>query len=58
MDSGASGNNGQNVQELVVVEFKHALARALDPAPPTVEKIVSVAEMKLDHVALTLAQVE
>lgn len=56
MDSGASGNSGLNAPELVVVEFKHVLARAQDPAPPTVEKIVSVAEMRLDHVALTLAQ--
>ena len=58
MDSGASGNSGLNAQELVVEEFKHVLARALDPVPPTVEKIVSVAETRQDHVALILAQVE
>lgn len=56
MDSGASGNSGLNAQELVVVEFKHVLARAQDPAPPTVEKIVSGAEMRQGHVVLTLAQ--
>lgn len=58
MDSGASGNSGLNAQELVVVEFKHVLARAQDPVPPTVEKIVSGAEMRQGHVVLTLAQVK
>ena len=58
MDSGASGNSGLSAQELVVVEFKHVLARAQDPAQPMVEKIVSVAEMRLDRVVLTLAQVD
>ena len=58
MDSGASGNSGPNAQELVMVEFKHVLARAQDLAPPTVEKIVPVAEMRQGHVVLTLAQVK
>lgn len=58
MDSGASGNSGLNAQELVAVEFKHVPARAQDPAPPTVEKIVSGAEMRQGHVVPTLAQVK
>lgn len=58
MDSGVPGKNGLNAQEHVVVESKHVLARALDPAPPTVEKIVSVAETRLDLVPPTLAQVK
>lgn len=58
MDSGAGGNSGLNARELVVVEFKHVLAPAQDPAPSTVEKIVPVAEMRQDHVVLTLAQVK
>lgn len=58
MDSGAIGKSGLNAQELVAVESKHVLARALDPAPPTVEKIVSVVETRLDLVAPTLVQVK
>ena len=58
MDSGASGKSGLNAQERVVAESKHVLARALDPAPPTVEKTVSVAQTRLDLVVLTRVQVK
>ena len=50
-----NGRCGLNAQDLVAVVFKHVLARAL--AAPMEEKIAMVAKTKLDHVTLTIAQV-
>lgn len=58
MGSGVNGKSGLNAHELVAVESKHVLARALDQAPPTVEKIALVAQTRLDHVVLILVQVK
>ena len=57
MENGVNGNRGQNAQELAVEEFRHVPARALNPAPPMVEKIAKVAETRPDLVALTHVQV-
>ena len=52
-----NGNRGPNVQELVGEEFKHVLARVLNPAQPMVEKVASVVESTQDLVVLIHAQV-
>lgn len=42
MVTGLPGNLGLNARDLVTVEFKHVLARALTRAPPMEGKIASV----------------
>ena len=42
MVGGLPGNLGLNARDLVTVEFKHVLARALTRAPPMEGKIASV----------------
>ena len=57
MASGVSGSHGLNARDLVEVEYKHVLARALIPAQLMEEKNVSVAERRPSHVTAIIVQV-
>ena len=57
MDSGVNGSRGLNAHDLVAVEFKHVDAHALNPTPPTEEKIALVVKTKPDLVTLAFVQV-
>ena len=57
MVSGLPGNLGLNARDLVTVEFKHVLARALIPAQLMEEKNVSVAKRRPSHVTAIIVQV-
>ena len=57
MASGVSGSHGLNARDLVEVEYKHVLARALIPAQLMEEKNVSVAKRRPSHVTAIIVQV-
>jgi len=57
MASGVNGSHGLNARDLVEVEYKHVLARALIPAQLMEEKNVSVAKRRPSHVTAIIVQV-
>ena len=57
MASGVNGSRGLNARDLVEVEYKHVLARALIPAQLMEEKNVSVAKRRQSHVTAIIVQV-
>lgn len=57
MVSGVGGNLGEGARDLVAVEYKLVLVRALIRAPLMEDKIVLVKETRQDLVTISLAQV-
>ena len=57
MASGVNGNRGLNARDLVEVEYKLVLARALIPAQLMEEKNVLVAKRRPSHVTAIFVQV-
>ena len=57
MDNGPNGNLGMNVQDLVVVDSKHVLARAPILVPLTEEEIAVGVGARPDLVEPTIVQV-
>lgn len=57
MVSGVGGNLGVGARDLVAVEYKLVLVRALIRAPLIEDKIVLVKETRQDLVTISLAQV-